>query len=203
MKKRKRSHRSSSSSSCSDSESSPERRHKKSKKEHKPKKKEKHKDSKHKKDKKKKKEKEKRKSKTAVNQSKFGKYGLLTDPDIYTKQAEFYLWLYEVKKMDAETVARGELKRLFDDFKEDYNTATLPHKKYYNLEVYESRRRIKKMRKGEAKPKKCVSMANDEEAHRKLHVQAARFQMNREELLRMQQAMREQKETEYKKVLGL
>ncbi|EDO26841.1 predicted protein, partial [Nematostella vectensis] len=66
---------------------------------------------------------------TAVNQNKYGKYGILVDSDMYTKQPEFYCWLMEIKKVNPEIIGRFETKKYFDDFMEDYNTATLPHKK--------------------------------------------------------------------------
>lgn len=39
--------------------------------------------------------------------------------------------------MDIELLPKTEEKELFRTFCEDYNTATLPHKKYYNLQQYE------------------------------------------------------------------
>lgn len=64
-----------------------------------------------------------------VNQQRYGKYGIIAESDMFTKQQEFYLWLQEVKKMNPETLPRFEMKKIFDIFTEDYNTATLPHKK--------------------------------------------------------------------------
>ena len=84
-------------------------------------------------DKKRRKKKEKRnkekKSKLAVNQQKYGKYGILVDSDMFNKQQEFYLWLQEVKKINPEVFPRFEMKKMFETFAEDYNTVTLPHKK--------------------------------------------------------------------------
>ena len=36
-----------------------------------------------------------------------------------------------------------EEKKLFSDFAEDFNTASFPHKKYYNLELWEAEERAK------------------------------------------------------------
>ena len=84
-------------------------------------------------DKKRRKKKDKRnkekKSKLAVNQQKYGKYGILVDSDMFNKQQEFYLWLQEVKKINPEVFPRFEMKKMFETFAEDYNTVTLPHKK--------------------------------------------------------------------------
>lgn len=70
-----------------------------------------------------------KKSKLAVNQEKYGKYGILVDSDMFNKQQEFYLWLQEVKKINPEVFPRFEMKKMFETFAEDYNTVTLPHKK--------------------------------------------------------------------------
>ena len=88
------------------------------------------KDKKERKKKKKSKDKGKKSSKSAVNQQKYGKYGILMESDMFNKQQEFYLWLQEVKKANPETLPRFEMKKMFDTFAEDYNTVTLPHKKY-------------------------------------------------------------------------
>ena len=36
-----------------------------------------------------------------------------------------------------------QLEELFADFQEDYNTVTFPHKKYYNIEAWESKQAAK------------------------------------------------------------
>ena len=43
---------------------------------------------------------------------------------------EFEAWLREVKKIANFNGPKYELKNLFKEFAEDYNTVTLPHKKY-------------------------------------------------------------------------
>ena len=43
---------------------------------------------------------------------------------------EFEAWLREVKKIADFNGPKYELKNLFKEFAEDYNTVTLPHKKY-------------------------------------------------------------------------
>ena len=42
---------------------------------------------------------------------------------------------------------RYEEKDLFKEFMEDYNTATLPSRKYYNLEKWEAEQRAKRAKK--------------------------------------------------------
>jgi hypothetical protein len=48
-----------------------------------------------------------------------------------------------VKGADLESISRFEEKEFFRTFMEDYNTATLPHRKYYDLEAYERQRAAK------------------------------------------------------------
>eukprot|EP00887_Chlorella_sp_A99_P003746 scaffold7.g3746.t1 len=86
-------------------------------------------------------------SKGAIGQE-YGKYGIIRETDMYAKRPEFQLWAMEVKKVDLEAMPRLEEKELFKDYMEEYNTATLPHRKYYDLEVYERARAAKAARKG-------------------------------------------------------
>lgn len=43
------------------------------------------------------------------------------------------MWLLDIKKLSPDTVAVQETKKLFLEFMEDYNTATLPHRKYVTI----------------------------------------------------------------------
>eukprot|EP01023_Acetabularia_acetabulum_P026339 TRINITY_DN2505_c0_g1_i5.p1 TRINITY_DN2505_c0_g1~~TRINITY_DN2505_c0_g1_i5.p1 ORF type:complete len:442 (+),score=131.62 TRINITY_DN2505_c0_g1_i5:2317-3642(+) len=67
----------------------------------------------------------------------FGKYGIIRETDIFSKKSEFTLWALEEKNTDVESMPKFEEKELFREYMEDYNTGTLPHKKYYDLELYE------------------------------------------------------------------
>lgn len=67
----------------------------------------------------------------------YGKFGVIRETDYYTKRSEFTLWALEVKKSDVEAMSRFEEKELFKSYMEDYNTATLPHNKFYDLEAWE------------------------------------------------------------------
>ncbi len=49
--------------------------------------------------------------------------------DYYNKKQEFYLWVREIKKHEPENLPLPELREMFEDFREDYNLASLPHKK--------------------------------------------------------------------------
>lgn len=58
---------------------------------------------------------------------------------MFTKDQEFRAWMVEEKMLNPETVPQVKMKELFKVYMEDYNTATLPHEKYYALEKYEAR----------------------------------------------------------------
>ncbi|ORX53142.1 hypothetical protein DM01DRAFT_1306160 [Hesseltinella vesiculosa] len=123
--------------SSSDSSSEDERRHKKRKK-----------DKKHKKSKKK--SKKEKKSKHSVGDS-WGKYGIIHEDDIFTKEPEFQAWLIQVKHQDVETLSKMRRKQMFLDFMEDYNTATMPHEKFYDMAKWE-RNHDATVRKGDPVP---------------------------------------------------
>ncbi|XP_026194110.1 nucleolar protein 58 [Cyclospora cayetanensis] len=97
----------------------------------------------------KKKKKKKQKDKVALGAvgDRWGRYGIIHDTDMWAKRPEFTLWLLEVKNRNIEELANWEEKRLFSDFAEDFNTATLPHKKYYNLELWEAEERMRQAQK--------------------------------------------------------
>lgn len=78
----------------------------------------------------------------------YGQHGIIRETDMYTKRTEFQLWAMEVKKVDIENLPKQQEKELFTDFMEDYNTVTLPHRKYYDLEAYEREQALKAARKG-------------------------------------------------------
>ena len=86
----------------------------------------------------------------------YGAHGIIRETDIYTKSAEFQRWAMEVKKLDVENMPKQEEKELFTDYMEDYNTATLPHRKYYDLEAYEREKAMKAARKGLLHVVRCV-----------------------------------------------
>jgi len=117
------------SSSGSSSESSSEKKKKKKDK---------------KKDKKKKKEKKGKKEHDGLTEAmrgavsnQFGKYGIIKQEDYFAKKPEFMLWAQEVRKVNTDVLGQMQLKDLFKEYVEDYNTATMPSKKYYNIQVFE------------------------------------------------------------------
>ncbi|GIL73259.1 hypothetical protein Vretimale_4860 [Volvox reticuliferus] len=117
------------------------------------------------KEKKKRKGKDKPAARTLTHSEDFGKYGLIRESDAYAKRNEFILWALDVKKTDVENLGKFEERDLFKDYMEDYNTGTLPHRKYYDLEAYERARAAKAAAKG-AKMDAKKGALNDEEALR-------------------------------------
>ncbi|EFJ51906.1 hypothetical protein VOLCADRAFT_120332 [Volvox carteri f. nagariensis] len=105
-------------------------------------------------------------ARTLTHSEDFGKYGIIRESDAYAKRNEFILWALEVKKTDVENLGKFEERDLFKDYMEDYNTGTLPHRKYYDLEAYERARAAKAAAKGAKHAAKKKSALNDEEALR-------------------------------------
>ncbi|CAK8991726.1 unnamed protein product [Durusdinium trenchii] len=139
--------------------SSDKKKKKKAKKEKKKKKKDKkYKKAKKKKgDKKAKKKKDKKKKKKKGDDTteamrgsvsnQFGKYGIIKAEDFFNKKAEFMLWAQEVRKVNTDILGQMQLKDLFKEYVEDYNTATMPSKKYYNIRVFEQQVANKRRKK--------------------------------------------------------
>merc|ERR1712216_621189 len=102
----------------------------------------------------------------------FGKYGLLKAEDLYKKRQEFFVWMAEVKNMNCEGIAPWEHKLHFKDYMEDYNTATLPKKKYYDLEGWEREQHSKrKAKKKETAPASHGVVSFDDERARKIEIE--------------------------------
>lgn len=73
--------------------------------------------------------------------------------DMFLKREEFIAWLMEVKGIDLESTGHQEERKLFEEFAEDYNTVTLPSKKFYNIKKWEAKQE-KKAKEGKLKKKK-------------------------------------------------
>jgi len=194
---------SSNSSSDESSESSEEEVAKKKKKgkkdkkkKGKEKKKKKGKSKKDKKDKKGKKEKKDKKNKKAAKKEKrlkkakrdavstqFGKYGVLKAEDFYNKKPEFLCWAMEVKAQNIDHLGQMEMKNLFKEYIEDYNTATMPSKKYYNLQTWDNmmakKQHKKKVGDEMSEAQKAALASFDDEKARKeeiKHLQAKKHE---------------------------
>lgn len=143
------------------------------------------KEKKHKKEKKKKKDKKQKKnkeSKHAVDQNEYGKYGIIREEDFFRKQREFEAYMSEVKKMPG-IMGQGkrEIREYFKSFMEDYNTATMPHVKFYNYEAWEvedyKRQQDKKVSRHSSK---IPDTFNDEE-ERRAEIRRGREQLEKRE----------------------
>ncbi|BGO94780.1 hypothetical protein NBRC10512v2_000291 [Rhodotorula toruloides] len=82
---------------------------------------------------------EKKRTKAGLATVEWGKHGILTEADIYTKSDEFHAWLIGEKMLNPETLSKAKEKEIFKQFMEDYNTGTLPNEKYYDIKQYEQR----------------------------------------------------------------
>ncbi|CAE6461766.1 unnamed protein product [Rhizoctonia solani] len=136
--KRSRSRSVSSNSSSGGSDSSRQRRRRRKRRDKEERRREK---------KEKKKEKRKKhKGKTGAVTGQWGQYGIINESHMYEKDAEFRTWLVEECKVNPESLSKDGTRKQFARFIEDYNTATLPHPKFYNMESYE--RQMNSLRNG-------------------------------------------------------
>ncbi|KAL0569148.1 hypothetical protein V5O48_012822 [Marasmius crinis-equi] len=189
--KRKRS-RSRSLSSDSEDE---RRRRKKEKKEKKERKREKR-------------EKKKSKASGSGSGAHWGKYGIISEIDIFNKSPEFHTWLVEERKINPETISREQNKKEFARFVEDYNTATLPHEKYYNMETYE--KRMAALRAGEMVPASAedtydadADMRALKSQHKKPSKKDDDSYLSREQLMELRQVQNERIQAGKMKLLGM
>lgn len=77
----------------------------------------------------------------------FGKFGIIKAEDFYNKKPEFLTWAMEVKKANTDGMGQMDMKNLFKEYIEDYNTATMPSKKYYNLQAWDTMMSKKRQKK--------------------------------------------------------
>ena len=145
-----------------------------------------------KKGKKEKKSKKDAKKHGKATEPEFGARGFIRETDKYDKEGEFRAWLGEVKKRDMESLQKWEEKELFKEYAEDYNTATLPHEKFYNLEKWSREEAARRAREDPTAASTTAAIEresfNDEE-ERKREIQAERerrdAEYKRETYLRM------------------
>ena len=84
---------------------------------------------------------------------------------MHKKQRSFEVWLAEVKGIHDFNGPRWELQNYFADYMEDYNTATLPHIKYYDYDDWEMKE-YKKNQQQESSTAGMSSAQADEAKHR-------------------------------------
>jgi len=205
---RKRSPTPSSDGSSSGHDSDADRKKKKRKhREGKDKEKEKDEDRKERKRKKKeKKEKKDKKKKKLGAVTEWGKYGVIAETDLYAKGQEFRSWLVEERMLNPETLSGPKEKEEFRNFMELFNTATLPHEKYYALEAYEKKMTAVRMGETIADPLADYNPRADEEALRRSFKRipiAEDTYLNREQLESLRLVERERVEGAKMKRMGM
>ncbi|KAG9294382.1 hypothetical protein G9A89_001887 [Geosiphon pyriformis] len=133
-----------------------------------------------------KKNKKKKENKLKAVTNQWGKYGVIADTEY-----ELNLWLLEEKKLNPEAVSLPLMKEHFRQFVEaDYNTATLPHKKYYNLEKWDEEQRAKRQSARYVEEEGgIVDFKKDEEELRKQHRQQVRIPIATAPLLTKDQVL--------------
>ncbi|TFK20603.1 hypothetical protein FA15DRAFT_673340 [Coprinopsis marcescibilis] len=126
--------------------------------------------------------------------------------EIYSKVAEFQAWLIEERKVNPERITKDQEKKEFSRFVEDFNTATLPHEKYYNIDAYE--KRMNALRQGEYLPPPEDSydfeadMKAVKSSHKKKPVEQDTY-LSREELMELRKVQQERTEIGKMKLLGM
>jgi len=78
------------------------------------------------------------------------------------KEPEFQAYLREVKNVNAEMISNWERKNHWKDFMEDFNTSTMPSKKYYNLAAWEAKQINKSIEKQQKQLDKGASRYSNE-----------------------------------------
>jgi hypothetical protein len=111
-----------------------------------------------------KKKKAKKESEKAADDSKpsFGKYGILKPSDRQRVQRSFEMWLLQVKGITS--LPKYQESEYFEEYREDFNTATLPHPKYYDYDSWEMQEYQKQQQ--ERGNKNESSVVTDERKHR-------------------------------------
>jgi len=123
----------------------------------------------------------------------WGKYGIIKELDLWTRRPEFSAWLAEVKKVNLETLTNREEKDMFKQYMEDYNTATFPSKKYYNIDIYHRRKVTKQRMKGmkDMLNKQSERTEFNDEEQRRQELIAERAKMKETELDKIKRTMME------------
>jgi hypothetical protein len=138
----------------------------------------------------------KKKSKASAppNKPTFGQYGIIKASDMHKKQRSFQVWLAEVKGIHDFNGPRWELQNYFADYMEDYNTATMPHVKYYDYDAWELQEYQKKQRDEQ---EGGSTVQADEARHRQEMRQRAE-EKQKAELLLLRQTMNKDKISDMK-----
>ncbi|KAF8322083.1 hypothetical protein DL93DRAFT_1249050 [Clavulina sp. PMI_390] len=118
---------------------------------------------------------------------------------------EFRAWLLEEKMVNRETLSKDQERKHFAQFVEDFNTATLPHEKYYNMAKYDARMNM--VRNGELLVQDTSYDPNaDLAAHTSSHKRAVvehDSYLNKDQLLALRKVQNERIEAGKMKAMGL
>ncbi|KAI0686267.1 hypothetical protein BC835DRAFT_1535780 [Cytidiella melzeri] len=150
--------------------------------------------------------KDKKKKKSGFVGHQWGKYGVLNETDLYNKEPEFRAWLVEERMINPETISKDQTKKEFAKFVEDYNTATLPHEKFYDITSYETR--MAAMRSGEYLPPQDdgydpnADLRALQSTHKRKPRNADTF-MSKEQLMELRKVQAERIEAGKMKLLGM
>lgn len=124
---------------------------------------------------------------------------------MYEKEPEFRTWLVEERLINPETLSKDQTKKEFARYAEDFNTATLPHEKYYNIESFE--RRMASMRNGETLPiNDDYDLSADLRAHSSAHkrpVTDKESYLNKEQLQELRRVQQERNQIGRMKLVGM
>lgn len=126
----------------------------------------------------------------------FGRYGLIKELDYYQNTSvrrSFEMWLSEVKGIPHGTnLCKNENINYFKDYAEDFNTATLPHKKFYDYNKWELKEYERKKQKAIEKNGVVSNeflyreeMRNKDEENKKKKMNIIRGAMNNEKIEEM------------------
>ncbi len=117
--------------------------------------------------------------------STFGKYGIIKASDYHKQQRSFEVWMAEVKGIPCFTGPKWELQKYFQDYIEDFNTATFPHIKYYHFEQWEMEEYNKQQQLLQQNQHGSSGILQDEARHRQeMQEKARRIKQQELELAR-------------------
>ncbi|KAF8695602.1 hypothetical protein RHS03_07970, partial [Rhizoctonia solani] len=152
------------------------------------------------------KDRKKHKGKSGAVTGQWGQHGIINESHMYEKDAEFRTWLVEECKMNPESMSKDATKKQFARFVEDYNTATLPHPKFYNMETYE--RQMSSLRNGMTADviTDSYDLNADLAAHTSRHkrpVAEAETYLSKEQLQELRKVQNERTQAGKMKLLGM
>ena len=134
----------------------------------------------------------------------------MRESDFHAKQQSFEVWMREVKQVSNFNGPKWEAMEMFKEYMEDYNTATMSHEKYYDVEKWEMTEARRKQTKSMKKQRHLVSTSLEKQHRQQLIEEKERaeqkdFQlimqtMDREKIkaMREQDALRTQMQIHYR-----